>query len=1127
MRPVTATARAEISILGPLSVSVDNHAVVVSGRRRRALIARLALDPGRPVSIGRLAEDLWEDDVEHRSIPTLRTYIAKLRQLIPDGAAILTSGPAGYALAVEPTSVDAYRFEQLVHTTDGADSDRLLAEALAMWRGNALEEFAHHDWARPLAARLDEMRLFAYGRLFDAQLASGRHAAIVDMLTALVQVHPLRELFHVQLVTALYRSGRQAEALDAQRWARALLLEELGLEPGVELASLEQRILQHDLTITAPASGVVVTSSDRSSALPLALQQRGYDPGFVGRAAHLDRIEALLVGCENAHLVAITGEAGIGKSRLAAEAAKAARSAGALILHGSCDEHLDVPYQPFVEALSDFASRAPLEELASALGRDAGAFVQLLPGFARFLPVGPEVWATSDPSAERHRLFEAVVGWIETLSDASPVVFVIDDLHWASRPSVLLVSHLVRRLRNRPVLLIATIRTDEGHADGSVLAEAIAKLQRDRAMDTINLGGFGIAEATMLVEVEGQTLVEGAIEALLIATGGNPFLLTEAVRAASDAGEVVIPESIRNVLIPRVERLQGPTRNLLAFASAVGLEFDLDTVGTACALSEDDALSALDEAIVAGFVAPVDGAAGRVAFRHGIAQQAIYEASSVARRMAVHRRIAVVMEQRADNQVTLARSAELARHWREAGPPHRATAAWWSGRAGQLALRQLAYDEAAAHFERALTLGGDDPAARLALHLDLATAHMRAGNAIRGREAVLAAIDLARALGDSTALARAALGTAAGGRGVSSWIADEVRVAALGEAYRGAIEDLALRVCVGGELALALYLPDQRSERQAIAQEALALALDDGSPAVLVAALPASRVAFWRAEHTEQRLKFARTVETIAIEAGDVWLQASVLVYIRGDCNELGDRAAFDRAGAAIDALAARTGGVVLRWRTLVAATHDALLAGAFEDAERLANQALTCWADDPAPDAVQTFGYHLGLVRIGQGRHADAIELTKTAIMMWPNALGLCAVLASQYAAVGDDERARSLLSSCIADDLARMPRDSGWLIALAFLADAAAHLRDIDAIAILTEVLTPLADRFATIASPDISLGSVASYLGAMAAARDDRRAAIDWLERACRLERGFGDHRSLDRSQRWLDEAIESGF
>ena len=148
-----------------------------------------------------------------RSIPTLRTYVAKLRQLIPDGAAILTSGPAGYALAVEPTSVDAYRFEQLVHSTRDADSDRLLADALAMWRGNALEEFAHQDWARPLAARLDEMRLFAYERLFDTRLASGRHAAVVDMLTALVQVHPLRVRFHVQLVTALYRSGRQAEAL--------------------------------------------------------------------------------------------------------------------------------------------------------------------------------------------------------------------------------------------------------------------------------------------------------------------------------------------------------------------------------------------------------------------------------------------------------------------------------------------------------------------------------------------------------------------------------------------------------------------------------------------------------------------------------------------------------------------------------------------------------------------------------------------------------------------------------------------------------------------------------------------------------------------------------------------------
>lgn len=1127
MRTITGTARAEVSILGPLAVSVDDCPIVVSGRRRRALIARLALDPGRPVTIGRLAEDLWEDDLERCSIPTLRTYVAKLRQLIPDGATILASAPSGYALAIEPAAVDAFRFEQLVHNTGGADADtaRVLAHALSMWRGSALEEFAHHDWARPLAARLDEMRLFAYERLFDVQLRLGWHAAIVDTLTALVHVHPLRERFHAQLVTALYRSGRQAEALDAQRSARALLLRELGLEPGPELAALELQILDHDSALAAPEATVGPTAI-RSSPLPSALQPRAYDPGFVGRAEELARIERQLERLEGAHLVAITGDAGIGKSRLAAEVAKAARAADASVLHGACDEHLDVPYQPYVEALADFAGRAPLEELASALGADAGALVQLLPGLARYLPVGPEVWATSDPSAEQHRLFEAVVGWIEALTASRPVVFVIDDLHWASRASLLLTGHLMRRLRHHPVMVIATIRTDEAHREG-VLADVLAQLHRERAVDTITLRGFDLADAETLVEAEGHALTAGALEALLRATGGNPFLLTEAVRAASAGDRLVVPDSIRNVLLPRIERLRPPTRDLLTTASAVGVEFELDTVAAACALGEDDALTSLDEAMAAGFVAPVDGAAGRIAFRHGLAQQALYDENSLPRRAALHRRIAGAMEDREGDRDTLAHAAELARHWREAGAPHRQRARHWSARAGELALRQLAYEEAATHLEQAVALAdvAADARDRLAALLDLATAHIRAANTVRGREVTLTAIELAREVGDSAALARAALGTAAGGRGVSSWIADDIRVAALREAHRGAIDDLALRVRVAGELALALYRPEERGERQAIAREALDLALADGSPAVIAAALPASRVALWQPAHTRQRLEFARSVEAIAVGDADVWLEASALEYIRGDCNELGDREGFDRAGSRIEALSVRTGGVLLSWRARVVATHDALLAGAFDDAERLAKEALACWDGDPAPDAVQTFGYHLGLVRIGQGRHADAVGITTTAIEMWPDALGLYAVLASQHAASGDLERARSLIGSCIAGELARMPRDSGWLMALVFLADAAARARDVGAITRLTEVLTPLADRFATIAGPDISVGTVASSLGAMAAALGDRGAAVSWLERACRLEEAFGDRRSLARSRQLLGEATDA--
>jgi DNA-binding SARP family transcriptional activator/predicted ATPase len=1110
-------AQIQISMLGPLALAVDGRPVVVAGRRRRALIARLALDPGRPVSMYRLAEDLWENDDERRSLPTLRTYVAKLRQLIPHGTAILVSEPAGYALALDVDSVDAFRFEQLVHGAGGDDRhvERVLTEALSMWRGNALEEFAHLDWARPLASRLDETRLFAYERLFDTQLALGQHAAIVDTLTALVHLHPLRERFHVQLATALYRSGRQADALDTQRRARTLLLHELGIDPGRELAALERQILEHDSVLAPPNATVATTNEVWASRLPVALQPRAHDPPFVGRDDELARIADRFLRLDGAHLVAITGEAGIGKTRLAAEAAEAAVAAGAAVLYGSCDEHLDLPYQPYVEALRDFASRGPLEGLASRLGSDAGALVPLLPALAPYLPIGPAVWASSDPSAEQHRLFEAVLGWFTAMAETQPLVFVIDDLQWAAGVTTLLTGHVLRRLRDRAVLFIATIRTDERGRD-DVLGDVMARLHRDRVVDTLALAGLDATAAAQLVAAEGHALTDHAIDALWRATAGNPFLFTETMRSAAMNADT-IPSSIRNVLLPRARRLDAPAQELLATASVVGLEFDLDTVAAAAELSEDTSLAALDEAIASGYVVTIDGATSRVAFRHAIAQRTLYEANSVVRRATLHRRVAEVMEARAGDDVTMADAAELARQWREAGSPHRRAASLWSARAGRLAMQQFAYDAAATHLEQAVALADTaDDRERLVLLLDLARAHTRAANAVRGRAVTMRAVELARKVGDPVALAHASLGTAAGGRGVSSWIADDLRVEALAEAYQGLTDDTALRVRVGGELALALYLPEQRHRRQTIAREAVELAQAEGSPAAIAAALAASRVALWRPEHTPRRLDFARTVEAIAVADGDVWLEASALDYLRGDCNELGDRAGFDRAGARIQELAARTGGVLLAWRAGVVATHNALLAGAFADAERLAHEALARWQDDPAPDAVQTFGYHIGLVRIGQGRHAEAVDLVESAVKMWPNALGLYAALASQCAAAGDTERALGLVEACVADDLALMPQDSGWLISLVFLADAAARLRHESAMTTLTEILTPFADRFAAIAGPDTSMGSVAAVLGALATGRGDRAAATMWWERACRLEEGFGDVRSLERSR-----------
>ena len=183
---------ARVAVLGPLAMAVDDRDVVVAGYRRRAPLARLALARGSIVPAGRAADDLWQADLRRRSVPTLRTYVAKLRHLLPGGDAILASGSGGYRLAIGEGALDAARFERAVQAATGSpgDVERVLLPALAEWRGGAYEEFAHLSWARHEALRLEELRLAAQERVFDAQLALGRHAEIVPALGALARPTP-------------------------------------------------------------------------------------------------------------------------------------------------------------------------------------------------------------------------------------------------------------------------------------------------------------------------------------------------------------------------------------------------------------------------------------------------------------------------------------------------------------------------------------------------------------------------------------------------------------------------------------------------------------------------------------------------------------------------------------------------------------------------------------------------------------------------------------------------------------------------------------------------------------------------------------------------------------------------
>jgi predicted ATPase/DNA-binding SARP family transcriptional activator len=314
---MSADARVEFRVLGPLEVLEDGRRVRVQGRKPRALLAMLALHPGTMVSADRLAEALWGEEPPVSTAGTLQVYVSQLRKVL--GAQTIQTRSPGYVLAVEPERVDAVRFERLVAEgrslaeDDPAAAVERLDQALSLWRGPALADFAFEDFARSNVARLEELRLVALEERNEAELALGRHDRLAGPLRALVEEQPLRERLWGQLVLALYRSGRQAEALRACSDVRRLLVEELGVEPGPALRELEQSILRHDPALDRPTAVSTTDRTERESVLPRPRSS------FVGRLAELDQLDELL---ERPRLVTLVGPGGVGKTRMAVEVAR-------------------------------------------------------------------------------------------------------------------------------------------------------------------------------------------------------------------------------------------------------------------------------------------------------------------------------------------------------------------------------------------------------------------------------------------------------------------------------------------------------------------------------------------------------------------------------------------------------------------------------------------------------------------------------------------------------------------------------------------------------------------------------------------------------------------------------------
>jgi DNA-binding SARP family transcriptional activator/RecA/RadA recombinase len=736
----------QFRLLGPLEAQDGERRVELGRPKQRVLLAVLLVHANHVVSLDRLIEELWGAGPPPQAAASLQTYVSNLRRTLePDRPArapsrVLVSQPPGYRLVVGAGDLDAARFaalategHRLLQAQRPAAAARALREGLALWRGPALAEVADEGFAQAERNRLEELRVAALEDRLAADLDLGGHAAAVAELEELAGRYRFRERLAGLLMLALYRSGRQGEALQAFAAARRALADELGIDPGRWLRQLETGILRQDPGLDwAPPPAEPGMSPDESggsagAAGPALTASATQHPeaaadDLVGREDQLAALDAILVGARGGRgrVVLVAGEPGIGKTRLAEEAARRAVSAGMQVAWGRCHEGDGAPaLWPWAQVVRQLAAELGPGELAAMLGPSVGWLGQLKPELAEpAQSAGP--LPVADLAVARFQLNRAVAGLLRRAAETRPLLVVVDDLHWADVPSLSLLAFLAGELKDARLVVVGTYRDVEA-LPGRPLADTLGALAREPVVERIALGGLDRAGVARLI---GRTIggrpAEPLVQAVDDRCGGNPFFITELLRllqserrlAAPDAAAAArggIPVGVRDVLRRRLARLPAQTSTFLMVAAVAGRGFDLDLIEAVTGLDDEAALDAAEAAVLAGLVIEDDRAAGRYRFAHALVRETIYEDISRARRARLHARVAgaLVAVRGAEPEP----AAEMAYHCWQAAPVIGASRALpHLLRAGEQAAAQLAYEAADEQFERALELAGQLPA---------------------------------------------------------------------------------------------------------------------------------------------------------------------------------------------------------------------------------------------------------------------------------------------------------------------------------------------------------------------------------------------------------------------------------
>ena len=639
-------------VLGPLHATRDGVDVDLGPPKQRALLAALLLAEGKVVSSDRLVDALWGDQPPSRAAANVQVYVSKMRRLLHgNGYEQLVRRPPGYALTAGWIDVTEFRRLALLateHVQAGswAAAVDAAAAAVGLWRGPFLEDLADQPWVTSEAAGLDERYGLCVEGWVTGLLGLGRIGEAVTRSQTLVEAYPLRERGYWLRMIALHRAGRSPEALEAFQHFAGDLDEQLGLETGPELRALQTAILRHDEAIVSwperfgdhvQQSGlfhpdVEPAEPEPAVAAPLAIASAGQQGLLiVGRDEQLTVLDAMLddLASGRDRWVCLTGRAGMGKTRLAAETAARARARGIQTLWTSCPDDAGTP------------AWWPFRALVVALGAD--------PDEIFFPPVGV------DADTVRFLIYERFTQLLQQAATERPLLVVIDDAQWLDTTSMRWLTFLAHTKRLPRVGILLTVRDRELRPDFKDVLAAIGRAESSTHLPVEPLDGPSASR--LLRQIAGDTITAADAFALMQRIGGNPLLLTEYARLPpQERRDGEIPSAARTLLDRRLRRLPEDVLTVLRAAAVIGDVFALDLLAAVTALDLPTLLDRLDAAVADSVIGPAPSGIG-YQFSHGLLRDAVLAELTVLRRQALHARIGALLSERGKDAQTLIRRA--------------------------------------------------------------------------------------------------------------------------------------------------------------------------------------------------------------------------------------------------------------------------------------------------------------------------------------------------------------------------------------------------------------------------------------------------------------------------------------